>query len=291
MRQKEAAAIPNSIASSHALILAPWGRDAAIARELLHNAGIASKVCADLVELQAVALQDNITFVVATEEAVNPAHLRGIAARLRTQPPWSDLAFIILTQRGGEPDRNPMATQLSELLGNVIFLERPFRATTFLSVARTALRGRQHQYEARVRMEQLREGERRLRTALKAGRLGSWTLDLTASTVTASLSCMTLFGHAADEPLSRASMIAAIHPDDRQRVEEALRATVETGVDSPAALDVLLGPVDRLAGFKRVDVAISRASDGHLRIQLDVPAYLSASVGNLLAALGVKGQR
>ena len=165
-----------------------------------------------------------------TEEAIDPAFLPGIAAQLRAQPPWSDLSFIILTRRGGEPAHNPMAAQLSELLGNVIFLERPFRATTFLSVAQTAFRGRRHQYEARARMEELREGERRLRTALEAGRLGSWTLDLTTSTVTASAECMTLFGHAADEPLSRASLIAAIHPEDRQRVEEALRDTVETGV-------------------------------------------------------------
>jgi PAS domain S-box-containing protein len=177
------------------------------------------------------ALQDETSFVVVTEEAIDSADLRGIAARLRAQPAWSDLPFIVLTRRGGEPDRNPVAVQLSERLGNVTFLERPFRVTTFLSVARTALNGRQRQYEARARMEELREGEERLRTALRAGRLGSWMLDLTNSAVTASAACMTLFGHAGDEPLSRACLIAAVHPDDRQRVEEALRVTVETGVD------------------------------------------------------------
>jgi hypothetical protein len=70
------------------------------------------------------------------------------------------------------------------------------------------------------------------------------------------------------------------------------RATrVKTADAVPAALDVTVGPSDGMAGFKRVDVAVSRASDGHLRIQLDVPAHLSASVGNLLAALGVKAGR
>jgi PAS domain S-box-containing protein len=157
--------------------------------------------------------------------------LRGIAARLRAQPPWSDLPFIILTQRGSGPSRTPAASQLSELLGNVTFLERPFRVTTFVSVARTAFKGRQRQYEARVRIEELHEGEEQLRTALMAGRLGSWTLDLTTSTVTASAPCMTLFGRAADEPLSRAGLIAAVHPDDQERVEKALRVSVETGID------------------------------------------------------------
>jgi PAS domain S-box-containing protein len=157
--------------------------------------------------------------------------LHGVAARLRAQPPWSDLAFIILTQRGSGQDRTPAASQLLELLGNVTFLERPFRVTTFLSVARTAFNGRQRQYEARARIEELHEGEQRLRTALMAGRLGSWTLDLTTSTVTASPPYMTLFGRAGDEPLSRTDLMSTVHPDDRQPVEEGLRVSIETGVD------------------------------------------------------------
>jgi PAS domain S-box-containing protein len=210
--------------------MAPLGRDASVASRLLRDAGIASRVCSDLDELQA-ALQDDTSFVVVTEEALDSVDLRGIAARLRAQPPWSDLPFIILTQRGSAPDRAPAASQLSELLGNVSFLERPFRVTTFLSVARTAFKGRQRQYEARARIEELREGEQQLRIALLAGRLGSWTLDLMTSSVTASAPCLTLFGRAGDEPLSLADLIAAVHPDDRQRVEEALRVSVDTGVD------------------------------------------------------------
>jgi hypothetical protein len=71
----------------------------------------------------------------------------------------------------------------------------------------------------------------------------------------------------------------------------ALRATKATRVSDAATIDLLVGPGDGIVGYKRLDVAISRASDGHLRVQIDVPAHLSASVGNLLAALGVKGQR
>lgn len=43
-----------------------------------------------------------------------------------------------------------------EILHNVTFLERPFHPTTFLSVARTALRERLRQYEARARIDELR---------------------------------------------------------------------------------------------------------------------------------------
>src|SRR3546814_9056352 len=55
---------------------------------------------------------------------------------------WSDLPFIVLTQGGGGPERNPGASRLSEALGSVTFLERPFHSSTFVSVARTALKGR-----------------------------------------------------------------------------------------------------------------------------------------------------
>ncbi len=41
------------------------------------------------------------------------------------------------------------------MLGNVTFLERPFHPTTLVSLARSALRGRRRQYEARARLESL----------------------------------------------------------------------------------------------------------------------------------------
>lgn len=47
-----------------------------------------------------------------------------------------------------------------------------------MSLVSTALRGRRRQYEARARMDDILESEQRLQNALKAGRLGSWQLDL-----------------------------------------------------------------------------------------------------------------
>jgi signal transduction histidine kinase/ActR/RegA family two-component response regulator len=43
------------------------------------------------------------------------------------------------------------------MLGNVTFLERPFHPTTLISLARSALRGRRRQYEARARLVELHE--------------------------------------------------------------------------------------------------------------------------------------
>jgi hypothetical protein len=103
--------------------------------------------------------------------------LKPLSSWIADQPSWSDLPFIALTQRGGGPEKNPAAARLSEILGNVTFLERPFHATTFVSAARTAMKGRRRQYEARARLNDLADGERRLHAALEAGRLGTWELQ------------------------------------------------------------------------------------------------------------------
>ena len=44
-------------------------------------------------------------------------------------------------------------------------------------------------------------------------------------------------------------------------------------------------------GTKRRDVSIHRTSAGGLHIDVEMPATLAGSVGNLLAALGVKASR
>ena len=59
--------------------------------------------------------------------------LHGLFAWLEAQPSWSDLPLIVLTERGGGPERNPGALRLIEALGNVTLLERPFHPSTFLS--------------------------------------------------------------------------------------------------------------------------------------------------------------
>lgn len=212
------------------LIYAPLGRDAQIAASLLQEAGMKSTIARDLDALVA-GLNDSIGLAVITEEALRSADLRALSAWIEAQPSWSDLPFIILTPRGGGPERNPAAARLSDVLGNVSFVERPFHATTFISVARSAMRARRRQFEACIRMEALDEGERRLQTALEAGRLGAWELDVATNTLTSSPTCKGVFGRAADDPFTYEDLLSAIHPDDLQRMQAAVRATIETGAD------------------------------------------------------------
>jgi len=138
-----------------ALICAPRGRDAAVADALLREAGMPTRLCADLATC-VQALDDDTGFAVLTEEATHTADLRPLARWVAAQPEWSDFPFIVITDRLGAPERNPQAGRLVELLGNVTFLERPFHPTTFVSVMRTALTGRQRQFEARARIAELR---------------------------------------------------------------------------------------------------------------------------------------
>lgn len=140
---------------AEALILAPRGRDAAVASELLREASVASFTCADVAELRA-ALCDDTSFAVVAEEALRTSDLRALAAWVEAQPTWSDLPFIVLTNHSdGSYQANTQ--RLAELLGNVTLIERPFHPLTFLSVARSAKKGRLKQYEARARIEELRE--------------------------------------------------------------------------------------------------------------------------------------
>ena len=153
----------NAAQSERALVLAPHGRDAAVACQLLAEAGIAAHVCADLPTLVS-ELDVGVGVVLVTEEALATANLRAVSAWLAAQPEWSDLPFITLTSRGGGLERNPAAGRYLDILGNVTFLERPFHPTTLVSIARAALRSRRRQYEARARLQALLESDRQFRT-------------------------------------------------------------------------------------------------------------------------------
>src|SRR6187200_508456 len=128
-----------------ALILAPHGRDALVAKGILREAKIAADICVDIQEL-VQEIERGAGLAVITEEATREVAMRELADWVQQQPAWSDFPFILLTAHGGGPERNPEAILLTNALGNVTFLERPFHPTTLVSVIRTGLRGRQRQY-------------------------------------------------------------------------------------------------------------------------------------------------
>ena len=220
----------NRTLAEGAIILAPRGRDAAVAEAMLREAGLGAQTTADLPGLVRL-LRGGAGFAIVTEEALRGADLRYLAGFIADQAEWSDFPFILLPERGGGIERNPAAVRLLETLGNVTFLERPFHPTTLISLARSALRARLRQYEARSRLEAIREGEERLRLALDAGGLGSWVLDVVTRTISGSTTFKAHFGRGPDEAVDYDMLVASIHPDDLDNRARNLAHSLETGAD------------------------------------------------------------
>jgi PAS domain S-box-containing protein len=142
--------------SERALVLAPLGRDAKVAAAMLEEAGIMATICVSLPDLLD-QIRAGAGIAVVTDDALKTSDPKALAGWLDDQPPWSDFPFVLLTERGGGLERNPAANRYLELLGNVTFVERPFHPTTLISLARSALRGRRRQYDARTRLEELHQ--------------------------------------------------------------------------------------------------------------------------------------
>ena len=230
LRSKASSAITRNRGLEKALVFAPHGRDAQLAVALLKEAGIDAAACSDLASL-ATALGPDTTLVVIAEEAVRLLNVAPLKVWIDNQPPWSDLPFIVMTQRGGGPESNPSAARLADTLGNLTFLERPFHPTTFASMARTAFKARQRQFEARNRLEELRESEEKLATAILAGKLGSWSIDLASEKLVTSSLCRAIYGLSETDKLTYPQLLAMIHPGDLAQMQEAVRRSVDHGED------------------------------------------------------------
>jgi PAS domain S-box-containing protein len=220
----------NGASSLRALVLAPSGRDAPLSVMLLKEAGFAADICKDLWTLNE-ELHKGAGLAIIADEVLQTAELRPLVTFLEQQPAWSDIPIILLTHRGGGPERNPAALRLAAVLGNVSFLERPFHPATLTSMVRAAARGRRRQYDARGRLEEISEREQQLHTALTAGRLGSWSLDAKSMTFHLSETSRNHFGSAAEAELSYDRLMSSVHPDDRRRMSAALDLALKSGDD------------------------------------------------------------
>lgn len=132
---------------SIALILAPGGRDSLVAARILGEVPVPSRVETSLLSL--VQGLDGAACAVLTEEALRSSDRRAIADWVERQPPWSDFPFILLSYRGSSPDE-----RLTELLGNVTVLERPFHPAVLVNAVRSALRARRRQREVAAHLDE-----------------------------------------------------------------------------------------------------------------------------------------
>ncbi len=210
--------------SERALILAPRGRDALLAEAILVEAGLRACVCATLATV-VDELARGAGYGIVTEEALRTADLHPLVGLLESQPEWSDFPFILVTERGGGLERNPAASRYIAALGNVTFLERPFHPTTLISLAKSAIRGRRRQYEARSRLEALHKGEQRFRAAIDAVQGIPWTNNANGEMIGDQPGWSALTGQTFEE-YQGFGWSSAVHPDDATPTIDAWRAAV-----------------------------------------------------------------
>jgi signal transduction histidine kinase/ActR/RegA family two-component response regulator len=176
--------MPSATDEERVLVLAPTGRDAVLACQLLASMDVAGVACATAAELFR-EIEEGAGAVILADEALHPETTDGLRQMLGDQPPWSDLPLIVFTR--GEQSSELMLEWMVPL-GNATILERPVRLSTLMSAVKAALRARRRQYEIRDLLRRQADADRRkdeflamlgheLRNPMAAIRNALWVLD------------------------------------------------------------------------------------------------------------------
>ena len=140
------------------LVLAPTGKEGALARSIFAEAGVESEACRDAEQLLQEA-RTGVAAVLVAQEALAGEGAEQLAQLIARQPRWSDLPVLVLTEHGAD---SPQLAGLLAKLGNVTLLERPIRVPALVTAVQTAMRARQRQYQLRAHLV-AREREERWR--------------------------------------------------------------------------------------------------------------------------------
>lgn len=227
------------------LLVAPTGADARLSERILADAGMTCTVYTDVATVCA-ALPNGAGAVVLTEEALADGNLHRLSIALNMQPPWSDVPIIVLTHAG---TASTVAKYALDTLGNVMVLDRPVRVATLVSAVRTALRGRERQYQIRAHLqerEQLYAAERQARATAEAA-------------VTLRDEFLSIAAHELKTPLT--SLLGNV-----QLVERRIARTGGLGERDQQAIQVASQQAGRLRQMIDALLDVSRLEQGQLSI-------------------------
>jgi len=229
-----------------ALVLAPRGRDAAVLMQLLSKAGLPTAECSSLDALLE-QMREGAGMAFVSEESLDGKALRGLKQWLSDQPPWSDFPLAVLaTKQPGRRSPRQLATLAG--LGNVVLLELPLNSETLISAAKSSLRSRHRQYEARWHLEEqqrinlengrLYAAERAaqreahnareaLSLALDAAELGTFHCPAPLDEILWNDTCNRQFWLPPGARVDFDLFYSILHPDDREPTRAAVAAATK----------------------------------------------------------------
>ena len=130
-------------------IVAPTGRDGAVAQRILKSYGIDAILCASVDEAGAALKEGKAGVLLVAEEALDEPVRDWLLDFLDHQPSWSDIPIVLLTGTDELSAALPSALELITSRGNVTLLERPVRLATLTTILRSAVRARERQLDVR----------------------------------------------------------------------------------------------------------------------------------------------
>ena len=146
------------------LVLAPFGKDAILVRQVLERSGIPVGVVAHASAI-ARCVGGGAGVAVVAEEALDEESIECLGRSVAAQPAWSDFPIIVLTGGGATTPNTEQMVRSRTPMGNINLIERPLRPATLISSVRTAIRSRLRQYEIRNSLEERAQVEEELRRA------------------------------------------------------------------------------------------------------------------------------
>ncbi len=155
-------------------VLAPTGRDAAVAATVLARAGFAVRAFADMPALcaaidtaidAATPVDGEVGVLLVAEEALAPGPRAMLLETLAAQPSWSDLPVVLLTGEDALSRGVPPAAAALAAAANVTLLERPVRVATLATTLGAALRARRRQLDVRDHLAERARAEATLRAS------------------------------------------------------------------------------------------------------------------------------
>jgi PAS domain S-box-containing protein len=137
---------------------------------------------------------------------------------------------------GDQPDA--IAALRRALAGETFTVELSFAAGGTFEVSHTAIRDSAGNYAGTIGVlvdiserkraeETVRNSEANLQLAFEAARLGDWMWNIVNGEVIWSARCKALYGLPADTEITYERFLERVHPEDRERVDLALRRAVE----------------------------------------------------------------